>query len=414
MKNEGLPLAIGLGLQAAQTRVVDIATTYRLPVEDVPLVRALGRVLGADVPAPRNVPGFRNSAMDGFAVRACDLPESGTKSFRLRGEILAGADQSITVGIDECVRITTGAALPAGADTVVVKENALAQGEQIEIASGTQAGANVRAADEDFRAGERALNRGTRLAPAHVAALAAFGLASVAVAKKPHAILLTTGNELTPPGEALSAGRIYDSNRFSLGGLLEQHGTQLVRHERLRDDPVLLREALIQASSDADIIVSSGGVSVGEADFMPRLVEKIGEVFFWKVRMRPGMPVLFGRIGKALIFALPGNPVSGVATFLTMVRPAIDAMTGATGATGPLRARLTRAIHKSHSRTEFQRASLTCDDHGVMRSTPVERQGSGMLSGLTQADVLVVLPESTHDFAVDTVVEVLPLPGWPH
>lgn len=413
MTNENAPYPVGLSLDAARSRIVEIAKAHSLAVEEVELDGALGRVLAGDVHAPRDVPGYRNSAMDGFAVRANDLPSSGTKAFRLCGEVLAGSNQSITVGVDECVRITTGASMPPGADTVVMKENTRTQGLLIHIDVGTAAGANVRAADEDFRAEDLALKRGTRLVPAQIAVLAAFGLGTVSVVAKPRAVLITTGDELTEFGQVLGPGQIYDSNRYSLGGLLEQHGVRLVCHQRLRDDPVLLRDALLRASADADIVVTSGGVSVGEADFMPQLLAEIGEVYFWKVRIKPGMPLLFGRIGQALVFALPGNPVSGFATFLAMVKPAIETMSCAIGGGAPLRARLTRAIHKQHSRTEFQRGSLDCDDLGVLRATPSDRQGSAMLSGLAQADALIVLPEAVHDFAVNAVVDALPLPGWP-
>lgn len=412
MTNEKAPYPVGLSLDAARSRIVEIAQAYPLGIENIELAAALGRILAADVRAPRDVPGYRNSAMDGFAVRGCDLPGSGTKVFELCGEVLAGSNQSIAVGADECVRITTGASLPPGADTVVMKENTHTDGHHIAIDAGTRAGANVRAADEDFRAGDPALKRGTTLGPAHVAVLAAFGLDAISVAAKPRAVLLTTGDELIAPSGAPGPGQIYDSNRFSLGGLLEQRGVQLVRHQRLRDDSALLRDALLRANADADIVVTSGGVSVGEADFMPQLLEEIGEVYFWKVQIKPGMPILFGRVGKALVFALPGNPVSGFATFLAMVIPAIEAMSGVIGEAVHLRARLTRAVRKNHSRTEFQRARLTCDDQAVLRATPSDRQGSAMLSGLAQSDALIVLPETIHDFPIDTVVDVVPLPGW--
>ncbi len=187
----------------------------------------------------------------------------------------------------------------------------------------------------------------------------------------------------------------------------------MLRHTRLRDDPVAMREALIRAGKDADIIISSGGVSAGEADFLPQIVADIGEVHFWKVRMRPGMPFLFGKISGALMFALPGNPVSGVATFLSLVRPALAAMAGTTGHSATLRARLRQAIHKRHARTEFQRARLESDAKGVLWATPLEKQGSGLLRGVVEADALIILPELNLEFIVGDVVEVMPLPGWP-
>lgn len=402
----------GLSVDEARARIVEIAAKRALPAESVLLEAATGHVLALDVTAPSDVPGFANSAMDGFAVRGADLPGSGEKPLRLLGQIFAGGDMAPEVLTDSCVRITTGAPLPRGADTVVMKENTHANGEHIVFAAGTAPGANVRPAGEDYQAGDLALQRGTRLTPAHIGVLASFGFREANVVRRPRAVLFTTGDELTAPGEPLRFGHIYDSNRFSLGGLLQQHDVALLRHARLRDDPVVLREALLRAGRDADIIVSSGGVSAGEADFLPRLLADIGEVVFWKVRMRPGMPFLFGKIGGALMFGLPGNPVSGVATFLHLVKPALEAMTGTAGRGTALQARLRQAIRKRHARTEFQRAHLRCDA-AILWATPLEKQGSGMLRGVAEADALVVLPESVHEFSAGDVVDVLPLPGWP-
>jgi molybdopterin molybdotransferase len=405
--------ATNLNVDDARARIVEIAAKRALPDEKILLDTAVGRVLCTDTRAPHDVPAFVNSAMDGFAVRAADLPASGEKSFRLLGQVLAGGHAAPDVAADTCVRIMTGAPMPRGADTVVMKENTRAQAEIVAIAAGTSAGANVRSAGEDYRAGDLALKRGVRLTPASVGVLASFGFAEVIVARRPRAVLFTTGDELTPPGEPLGFGGVYDSNRFSLGGLLQYHGAQLLRHERLRDDPAQLRAALLRAGDDADIIVSSGGVSAGEADFLPRLLAEIGEVFFWKVRMRPGMPFLFGQIGHALMFGLPGNPVSGVATFLNLVRPALDAMSGAIGQRTALRARLRCAIFKRHPRTEFQRARIECDSDGTLWASPLEKQGSGMLRGVAEADALIVVAETVKELAAGDVVDVIPLPGWP-
>lgn len=404
---------IGLSVDEARAHIVHIAAKYPLPSERVPLDAALGRVLAADVVAPRDVPGFVNSAMDGFAVRGADLQPDGETTLQLIGEILAGGREAPQVAAGTCVRITTGAPLPRGADTVVMKENTRADGDRILVAAGTQTGTNVRDAGEDYRSGDPALRSGTRLTPAQVAILAGFGMTDAQVRRRPKAVLLTTGDELTAPGSPLGFGGIYDSNRYSLGGLLEQQGVVLLRHERLRDDPHLLRDALQRAGDDADVVVCSGGVSAGEADFLPRLIAEVGTVHFWKVRMRPGMPFLFGAVGSALAFALPGNPVSGIATFLALVRPALDAMGGVARPTIALRARLRSPIQKRHARTEFQRARLDCDNDGVLWATAHEKQGSGMLRGVAETDALIVLPEDGRQFVVGDIVDVMPLPGWP-
>jgi molybdopterin molybdotransferase len=413
MADDALPFPSSISVSEAQARIVDIASKCTLSQESVTLEDAFGRILAGDIHAPADVPGFVNSAMDGFAVRAADLPVTGSTSLRLSGEIFAGGSSPATVTAGTCVRITTGAPLPPGADTVVMKENTRVQEGTVEIQAGTAAGAHVRAAGEDYRSGDLALRRGMRLTPAGVSVLASFGMTEIDVVAKPRAVLLTTGDELHAPGTPLGFGGIYDSNRYSLGGLLEQHGAALLRHERVPDVPEQLRTALLRAGDEADVILSSGGVSAGEADFLPRLIREIGEVYFWKVRIKPGMPFLFGRIGKALVFALPGNPVSGIATFLTLVKPALDAMSRVRAAPSALRARLKQPVHKRHTRAEFQRASLECDANGNLWVTPHAKQGSGMLRGVAEADALVLLPEDAHEFAIGTVVDLLPLPGWP-
>jgi molybdopterin molybdotransferase len=393
--------------------MVEIASKSALPMEPVPLAHALGRVLARDVAAPIDVPGFVNSAMDGFAVRGADLPATAEKSFQLIGEIFAGGREAPQVSRDTCVRITTGAPLPRGGDTVVMKENTRVDGDRVCIMAGTATGANVRPAGEDFRAGDAALARGMRLTPARLGALASFGFTEIEVARRPRAVLLTTGDELVAPGTELGFGQIYDSNRHSLGAMLEQHGALLLRHERLRDDPAVLRAALLRAGAEGDIVISSGGVSAGEADYLPRLVAEIGTVNFWKVRMKPGMPFLCGTVDKALVCALPGNPVSGIATFLTLVRPALEAMSNAQRSSATLRARLKQTVRKSHTRTEFQRARIECDEAGVLWATSLKQQGSGMLRGVAEANALIVLPEAAREYAPGEVLEVVPLPGWP-
>ncbi len=417
MVSETTAFPTSLSLAEAQARIVEIAAKYKLPQESVPLESVLGRVLAQDVHAPFDVPGFVNSAMDGYALRFADLHSDCETALHLGGVILAGGEHVPRVDPGRCVRITTGAPLPRGTDTVVMKEStrieaAHVDGEVVHIAPGTLRGANVRPAGEDYRAGDLALIRGITLAPAHLGALASFGQTHVDVTRRPRAVLLTTGDELVAPGKPLGFGQIHDSNRYSLGGLLEQHGAMLIRHERLRDDPAVLSDALRRAGEDADIVLSSGGVSAGEADYLPRLLGEVGTVHFWKVLIKPGMPFLCGSVGGALVCSLPGNPVSGVATFLTLVKPALDTMLERANTTIKLRARLTQAINKRHPRTEFVRASLHCDDAGVLHATPHGKQGSGMLRGVAEANALVVIPEGPQDYAAGTIVDVLPLPGW--
>lgn len=402
---------IGISLDDARARVLALAAARLLPTEAIAIECALGRVLGEDVHAPFDVPGFANSAMDGYAVRGADLAANAPTRLRLVGVALAGGAAPPAVVAGACVRITTGAALPADADTVVMKENTGVDGDVVVIEAGTAPGANVRPAGEDYRAGDCALRKGAVLTPARIGALASFGMTRIAAARRPRVVLLTTGDELVAPGVALAAGQIHDSNRYSLGALLEQHGAELVRHERVRDEPARLRDALARAAADADIVMSSGGVSAGEADHLPGLLAELGEVYFWKVRIKPGLPFLCGGIGKALVFSLPGNPVSGIATFLALVKPAIDSMSGRLESAPLLKAHLAIAVRKRHARVELLRARLACDENAVLFATPLPKQGSGMLAGVAEANALIVIPEPVQECAQGSIVEILPLPG---
>jgi molybdopterin molybdotransferase len=409
MNDSTFPTAIAVA--DARARLVALCAGRRLPAERVTLDAAYGRILAHDVSGDADVPGYANSAMDGYAVRGADLPDQGERTFALAGVRLAGDGRPASVGPGECVRITTGAPLPAGADTVVIKENVRLDGAGVVIAAGETPGANVRPAGEDYRAGEFAFAAGSVLTPARVGVLASFGYADVAVVRAPRAIVLTTGDEVIAPGTPLEHGQIYNSNRASLVGLLRGAGAQVVRHEHLRDDPAALEDALRRAAQDADIVVTSGGVSAGEADHLPSLVARLGRVHFWKVRIKPGMPMLAGEIGDALLFCLPGNPVSGMATFLTLVAPALAAMAGRADDALHWYARTAVPIVKNHRRAEFQRARRESRNDGSVWVTPFPRQGSGVLRSVAEADCLIVLPEETTSLAIGDVVEFLALPG---
>lgn len=403
--------ATHLSVDAASHRVVDLCAPRRLASERIELDHALGRVLARDVTAPFDLPPFANSAMDGYALRGDELPAHGERRFRVAGSVLAGAAAAPRFGAGECVRITTGAPLPADADTVVIKENVAVDGDSIVIRGGEKAGANVRPAGEDYRRGDVALHAGDMLTPARLGVLASCGFTHADVARRPRVALFVTGDELLPPEQPLGFGQIHDSNRYSLGGLLRSLGIEPVCAAHLRDDPATLRAALRDAGERCDVIVSSGGVSAGEADFMPALVAELGKVHFWKVRMKPGMPVLCGEIGNALVFALPGNPVSTIATFLAFVQPALLALQGAARAgTRRWKARLAAPLAKKHDRLEFLRARVEWRDDGALWATPLRKQGSGMLRGVAEADALIVIAETAHELAAGTVVEVLPLP----
>lgn len=399
------PARIGLeeALEIIRTRAIE----HRLEAERVELDEAHDRVLAEDVRAPHPLPPFANSAMDGFALRGADLPNEGERGFELIGQVFAGATSSPQVAGEQCVRITTGAPLPDGADSVVIKENVRIEGNRVFVRAGEKTGANVRAAGEDIAAGESALRAGARLRAAELGMLSALGVDQVSVRRKPRVAVIVTGDELVPPGQPLEFGQIHESNGILLSTLLREAGAEVVSRVRIRDDKDVLRWALLDAASQADLIISSGAVSAGEADHLPGLLKKLGEIHFHKVRVKPGMPVLFGAIGACLYLGLPGNPVSAAVTFQVFARFALQAMFAEEGAQ-VCRARLAEPVHKKHARAELLRCTLSCDEEGVLWAAPHAKQGSGMLRGLVESDALVLLPEDARELARGAVLTVWP------
>jgi len=405
--NEAL-YPVRIALQEALEIVRARSAEHRLPVERVPLDVARERVLAEDMHAPHDLPPFANSAMDGFALRGAELPAEGEQAFELIGDVFAGATSAPRVGRGQCVRITTGAPLPPGADTVVIKENVHVEGNRVFARAGEKAGANVRAAGEDFAAGDLALQAGTRLQAAQLGVLAALGLNRAPVRRRPRVSVIATGDELVAAGQALGFGQIHESNGVMISALLQEAGAEVVSCTCVRDNPEALRSALLDAAADSDLIVSSGGVSAGEADHLPAILQELGEVHFHKARIKPGMPVLFGAIGASLYFGLPGNPVSAAVTFQVFVRFALRAMLGEAVPAAIRRARLAQAVHKKHARAELMRCTLDCDVEGVLWATPHAKQGSGMLRGLAESDALALLPEDAHDLAEGDIVTLWP------
>ena len=397
-----------IGLEQALEIVAACAAQHRLPAEPVALADAQGRVLSEDVHAPHPLPPFANSAMDGFALRAADLPAEGTHAFELIGDVFAGATSAPTVGAGQCVRITTGAPMPPGADTVVIKENVAVEAGRVMLKAGEHANANVRAAGEDYAEGDLAFVAGTPLGASQLAVLAAFGIAQVRVRRAPRIAVIATGNELVPAGTPLGFGQIHESNAVMLAALARDAGLQVTSRHCVRDDADALRAALLEAAADADLIVSSGGVSAGEADHLPRVLQAIGETRFHKVRLKPGMPTLFGEIGACLYFGLPGNPVASAVTFRVFVHFALRAILGITAVPKPSRARLSAPVHKRHARAEFARCGLHVDDDSVQWATPHAKQGSGMLRGLAETDALALLPEGEKEYALGDAVTLWP------
>lgn len=406
MASPDYPTRIDLA-QALQI-VGERAGQHRMPAETIALVDAQGRVLAKDVHAPHDLPPFANSAMDGFALRGAGLLSEGERAFELIGEVFAGAASLPDIGTGQCVRITTGAPIPPGADTVVVKENVRVDDSRVYIKTGEKPGANVRPAGEDFAAGSLALPEGTILRAPQLAVLASLGCAQVPVLRAVCAAVIVTGDELVPVDRPLGFGQIHDSNGVMLAALLRDAGAQVVSQTHVRDKPDALRKALLDAAAQADLIVSSGGVSAGEADHLPGVLAELGDIHFHKVRLKPGMPILFGAVGASLFFGLPGNPVSSAVTFQVFVRFALSTMLAKTNARPIRRARLATSVNKKHARAELLRCTLNSDDEGVLWAMPHVQQGSGMLRGLVESDALVWLPEDAHMYERGAVVTLWP------
>ncbi len=401
-----------LGFEAALAQVLD--TLRPLPGhEQVPLHHALGRVLAQPLVAGMDLQPWPNSAMDGYAFAVADLDLARGDGLTLVGTSLAGHPFTGRVEAGQCVRILTGAILPAGADTVVMQERAIVEGQRVHLAATVRRGANVRTPGEDVRAGEVVLPAGSRLGPPQIALAAALGQAQVAVVRRPRVALFTSGDELTPVGQPLAAGAIYDSNRYLLRAMLEEMGVSVVDLGIVADDPDAVRAAFAAARMQADVVISSGGVSVGDADYVREVFSEFGDIHFWRIDMKPGRPLAFGRLGETWFFGLPGNPVSAAVTFLQFVRPALRLLQGEP-ASPPLRLELPllEPLHKAPGRLDFQRGVLVRDAAGRLGVKSAGPQGSHVMSSLAVADCLMVLPAESGDLPAGATVTVQLLP-WP-
>lgn len=377
--------------------------------ETVPVRDALGRVLYGCVVAPFDVPAHDNSAMDGFALRNADLSPASETRLSVVGVALAGHAFSGGVGAGQAVRIMTGAVLPQGADTVVPQEFACVDGDTVAIPPGQKAGQNVRLAGEDLAAGKPALKAGWRLGSAEIGLLASLGIGEVTVRRRLRVAFFSTGDEIVSLNRPLEPGQVYDSNRYTLFGLLTQLGVDLIDMGVVRDDPAALEKSLREAAEQADVILTTGGVSVGDADYVRELMARLGEINFWKLNIKPGRPMAFGKIGHAWLFGLPGNPVAVMVTFQQLVRDALLTLMGC----DPLPARPvfrvpcdTRFV-KGPGRREFPRGVLFCEKGG-WKVRGLANQGSGVLSSMAEANCLIVLPEATTEIAPGDLVDVEP------
>jgi molybdopterin molybdotransferase len=406
-----------LSVRDAQ-RLIRAFVTPVHAVERVALRAALGRVLALDVISPIDVPAHDNSAMDGYALRGEDLPADAPLRLRVAGTTFAGRPFDGAVQPGECVRIMTGGVIPAGCDSVVPQElvRADADGKHIVLAPGViRAGDNRRLAGEDLEAGSAALARGRIVRPSDLGLLASLGVAEVAVQRRLRVAFFSTGDELRSIGQGLDEGCVYDSNRYTIYGMLQRLGCDLIDMGVVRDDPQALEQALREACENADAIITSGGVSVGAADYTKGIMERLGDVSFWKLGMRPGRPLAFGRIASngrsAFLFGLPGNPVAVMVSFYFFARDALLRMMGAEAPLPMMKARSSAAIRKRPGRTEYQRGVLSTGADGMPEVRITGAQGSGILRSMSEANCMVVLSDEQDKVQAGDIVDVILFEG---
>ncbi|MCY4313818.1 MAG: molybdopterin molybdotransferase MoeA [Gammaproteobacteria bacterium] len=380
--------------------------------ESVALKSALGRVVGDDVVSPVDVPNHTNSAMDGYAFCGSGLPVSGDRQFRVAGTALAGSPYHGQVNADECVRIMTGAVMPEGTDSVVMQERVQVDSGQVTVSAGEKPGANVRHAGEDIHSGDVVVGKGTRIGASQLGVLASLGLPQVRVVQRPRVAYFSNGDELRAVGMPLALGEVYDSNRYTLSSMLNGLCVEPVDLGVVRDDPDMIAKVITEATHEADLIISTAGASVGEADYIRDILGRLGQVAFWKVAVKPGRPLSFGKLGESLFFGLPGNPVSVMVTFQIFVKPAISKLAGEAEFLEPrLSMKTVSDLKKRPGRMEYQRGIMSVDASGEAIVSSTGEQGSGILSSMSQANCFIILPDDSDGAKAGDWVQVKPFPN---
>ena len=389
---------------------------YLNPITEYELVdlrSSLDRILATDILSPANVPNYDNSAMDGYAFNADDITPNASTKLTIIATIFAGKAFDGTLAARECVRIMTGGAMPKGADTVIMQERVQCEANSIHFTEAPKHTMNVRYAGEDLKLGQVVLTSGHLMRAADLGLLASLGIAKILVYRKLKVAFFSTGDELASVGQSLEIGQVYDSNRYTLHGMLTRMGVEVIDMGAIPDNPDLLKNTLLASSELADVVISSGGVSVGEADYMKLLLTKHGQVVFWKIAMKPGRPLAYGKVGDAHYFGLPGNPVAVMVTFYQFVREAMLVLMGQLQPTQlPMfNVECTENIRKMTGRTEFQRGVLFADKDGIWKVKPTGAQGSAILSSMSLANCFIVLDEATGNLSAGAIVQVQVLDG---
>lgn len=384
-----------------------IEQTEKLAIRD-----ALNRILMENIVSSINVPSCTNSAMDGYALHRSDLPDSGTTTLKLVGTSLAGNPYSGKVNKGECVRIMTGAVMPKDLDTVVIQEHVEITADLVTIDANTKPGSNVRQAGEDISIGDTVLSKGILLSPADIGLIASLGQAEISVQKKLKVAFFSTGDELRSIGEDLEEGMIYDSNRYTLYAMLSRLNVEIIDLGVVRDVKEDIDRTFQSASVQADVILTSGGVSVGDADYVKASLESQGSINFWKVAMKPGRPLTFGKVNNSYFFGLPGNPVSVMVTFYQFVQPALKYLMGEKDSS-PLTFKVAcgSKLKKRPGRVEYQRGILEHDDNGELIVHKTGAQGSGILNSMSKANCFIILPLESAGVEPGSLVDVQPFYG---
>ena len=406
---ELLPVSEAIKRMAAQINPVTETVT-------MPLRQSLGRIVAAPVVSPIDVPAYTNSAMDGFAISSDDLPSSGEKSLRLLGTAWAGKPLNVEVGTGQAVRIMTGGMMPAGTDTVVIQEHASMNGDDVLIDGSTAPGKNVRMAGEDITTGELIIETGTQVDPAHIGLMASLGIDQVTVFRQLKVAFFSTGDELraleSHAGKSLGPGELFDSNRHTLFAMLQRLGVETIDLGVVADTPEATREAFSTGARQADLMISSGGVSAGQADYVSSTLAELGDVTFWKLAMRPGRPLACGKVGDAHFFGLPGNPVAVMVAFYEFVQPSIRRMQGCSQLTAPrFAARCESKLRKSPGRIEYQRGIFATGPDGNTTVRSTGKQGAGRLSSMCMANCLIVIDAEKDGVEPGDIVQIEPFHG---
>jgi molybdopterin molybdotransferase len=399
-----------LSVSEAQQRIIDLVTPIEA-WEKCSLRDSLNRYLHAPIISPLAVPAHNNSAMDGYAIHGSDI-DGDCFALTQIGTAFAGHPFVGKINQGECIRIMTGAMMPTECDTVIMQEHVSVDGDTITIHGKQIQGQHARLAGEDIQVGDTLLEQGHKITPADLGLIASLGISELTVKRKPRIAFFSTGDELRSIGQPLEAGQIYDSNRYTLYGMLKRLGIEPIDMGVVADEKQALRSALQLASEQADVVITSGGVSVGDADYVKEILAELGQVNFWKIAMKPGRPLAFGKINDALFFGLPGNPVSVMVTFYQFVTPALQFLSAnKITAKNTIQVNCVSPIRKRAGRFEFQRGILSTNERGQTEVCTTGEQGSGILRSMSNANCFILLEEDCDGIAPNSIVTVQPFSG---